>query len=328
MQEEKDYFKLMENPFLLDIEDKMEYTNEELVQIQTLLQNKYIDYIVEDGYNEDFKWPFHHVRDRCTKGLMQQIIDVPNNILPTKDLYKVGDGGDGKNCIVCSTPLSNNRHNFSQSILQSLEEVGFNGHFYLFNGGFPNPTGTEMKYAGVPYSFKIFAILEAHNKGFEKVIWIDAACYAVNNPKRLFDLLDENNVIFRWFYPNQFETEPGKNSYDREVLPQTLELLNKLTERDVRNDYCVNSIVFGLNLNLEIIHDFIAEYYEMVKLGLPFLSTYPEETVFAAIFNKPKYKHVFNYNNEEIFNLYINEHQVDKNAAKSHGFFFLQRKYN
>jgi hypothetical protein len=66
----------------------------------------------------------------------------------------------------------------------------------------------------------------------------------------------------------------------------------------------------------------------MVKLGLPFLSTYPEETVFAAIFNKPKYKHVFNYNNEEIFKLYINEHQVDKNAAKSLGFFFLQRKYN
>jgi hypothetical protein len=135
-------------------------------------------------------------------------------------------------------------------------------------------------------------------------------------------------VIFRWFYPNQFETEPGKISYDGEVLPQTLELLNKLTNRDIRNDFCVNSIVFGLNLTLDIIQDFIAEYYEMVKLGLPFLSTYPEETVFASIFNKPKYKYVFNYNNNEISKLYINEHYLDKVQAKINGFFFLQRRYN
>ena len=328
-KKEKDYFKLMENPFLLDIEDKMEYTNEELDHIQTLLQSKYIDHIIEDGYHENFNAPFYHVKNRCTKGLCynQKIIDLSNNILPTKDLFKVGDGGDGKNCLVCYSHLNTDRCEYSKTVLKSLEEVGFNGYFYLFNGGFPNPSGSEMKYAGVPYSFKVFAILEARNKGFEKVIWIDAACYAVNNPQRLFDMLDENNVIFRWFYPNQFETVPGKITYDGEVLPQTIDLLNKLTEKDIRNDFNVNSIIFGLNLTLDIVNDFIADYYEMVKLGLPFLSTYPEETVFATIFNKPKYKHVFNYHNHEISKLYINEHYQDKSQAKSNGYFFLQRRY-
>jgi hypothetical protein len=31
----------------------------------------------------------------------------------------------------------------------------------------------------------------------------------------------------------------------------------------------------------------------MVKLGLPFLSCFPEEIVFTSIFNKPYYNYVF-----------------------------------
>jgi hypothetical protein len=325
---EKDYFQTLENPFLLDIEDKKEYTNEELNDIQNMLQEKYIDYIIEDGYNENFKWGFSHVKSRCTQGLKQTIIDLSNNILPTKRLFKVGDGGDGKNCIVCSTPLKNNRCDFSQSIIQSLEEVGFNGHFYLLNGGFPTPLGIEMKYAGVPYSFKIFTMLEAYNLGFDKVIWIDASCYAVNNPQRLFDILNNNDTLFKWFLPNVFETDPNVESYDLTVLPKTLDLLNKIAGRNVRKDFNVNSIVFGLNLTSEKIRGFISEYYGMVNLGLPFLSTFPEEVVFSTIFNKPDYNYVFYYNNiNEIDKLYINQYYADKDTAKNAGFYFVQRYY-
>ena len=77
---EKDYFQTLENPFLLDIEDKKEYTNEELNEIQSMLRDKYIDNIVEEGYNENFKWDFAHVKDRCTRGLKQTLIDLSNNI--------------------------------------------------------------------------------------------------------------------------------------------------------------------------------------------------------------------------------------------------------
>jgi len=326
---QKDYYQCLENPYLIDIEDKMEYTNEELDQIQNLLREKYIDYIIEDGYNENFKWPFYWVRERCTKSLCstQKIIDLSNNILPSKKLYKIGNGGDGKCCFVNYTHLNTNRYDASKLMLKSLEEVDYNGHFLLFNGGFPNPTGTEMKYVGVPYSFKIFMLLEAYNRGFTKVIWLDAACYAVNNPEKLFDLLNKNNIMFRWFYPNVFENEPNANTCERVVLPQTIELLSKLVERDIRQDFSVNSIVFGLNFDSQIVNDFIKEYYEMVKLGLPFLSTFPEEIVFAAIFNKPKYNHVFKYHNPEITILYINEAYQNKETAKSNGYFFLQRSY-
>ena len=65
----------------------------------------------------------------------------------------------------------------------------------------------------------------------------------------------------------------------------------------------------------------------MVKLGLPFLSTFPEEFVFASIFNKPAYNYVFDHHRSETHKFYINEYYVNKSQAKDHGYFFLQRSY-
>ena len=163
-------------------------------------------------------------------------------------------------------------------------------------------------------------ILEAKKLGFNKVIWIDAACYAVNNPEPLFDLLDENDVVFRSFPSNMFET------FDNTVYPQTIELLNKLTHKDIRNDRKINTIVFGLNLNSEKIQKFIEEYYEMVKIGLPFLSYFPEEVVFGSILNKPEYKYVFN-NSGKMERLYIHEVHCNKEHARNCGYYFQQRIY-
>jgi hypothetical protein len=293
------------------------------IEFQLKISEINIDYFLESLYPEKpLTTTLDEMKRRCKRGTYQKIIDVSNNILPTKKLFKIGDGGDGKNCFVCCTQLSSDRCDFSKGILESLENVGFNGHFLLLNGGYPNPTGTEMKYVAVPYSFKIFMIMEATKLGFERVVWIDAACYAVLNPEPLFETLEINDVLFRSFPPNCFQP----NSCDNTVLPKTIELLNLLFNRDIRNDIIVNSIVFGLNLNSQLILNFINEYYEMVKLGLPFLSCFPEEVVFGCIFNKPEYKHILTKTNE-MRNLYINEIYLGKHHAGPGGFFFMQRHY-
>ena len=64
----------------------------------------------------------------------------------------------------------------------------------------------------------------------------------------------------------------------------------------------------------------------MVELGLPFLSSFPEEIVFTAIFNRPEYKYVIKKRNERNA-LYINETYLNEKSAKEYGYFFLQRKY-
>lgn len=319
----EDYFESETNPFLIDVAEKEEYMNEDFALIQTQLREKKLDEFIDKLYPKDraFHIPFELIRQRVKRGITATLIDIPNNKLPSKNLYKIGNGGDKNNCIVCcSTSLSSERTCMTTNIKESLEKVGFNGYFYLFTGGFPNPTNNELKYAGVPYCFKIFMMLEAKKLGFNKVIWIDAACYAVNNPEPLFDLLDENDVVFRSFPSYMFD------SFNDTVFPKTIELLNKLTNKDIRNDRKINTIVFGLKMNSDKIKKFIEEYYEMVKIGLPFLSYFPEEVVFGSILNKPEYKYVFN-NSGKMDRLYIHEVYSTKEHAKNCGFYFQQRQY-
>jgi hypothetical protein len=211
------------NPFLLNIDDKNDYTLEDYICIQDQLNNKNIDNILIEYYPPKNKfYEFDDFKNRCCKGLTQQLIDTT---LPTKKIYKFGNYENSKNCIVCCTPISNKQDNTrllaSQEIIKSLENVGYNGYFYLLNGGFPNPNGIEMKYAGVPYCFKIFMMLEAQKIGFDKVIWIDSGCYCINNPDRLFDILENQETIIK--------TIPYGNNYDGMVFSQTIDLLNSLT---------------------------------------------------------------------------------------------------
>lgn len=319
-----DFFEKLENPFIIDVEDKEEYSYHEYVKIQEQLEEKKLDAFLEDLYPKDkMITTLNEMKRRTTRGISQKIIDINNNkLVPTKQLFKIGTGGDGKNCFVCCTTLFSDRYTASLTMKDSLENVGFNGHFLLLNGGFPNPTGCEMKYAGVPYSFKIFMMLEAKKIGFERVIWIDASCYAVNNPERLFDIVKEDDAIFRAFRPNCFRPDTCNNI----VFPKTIELLSKLVNRNIRDDTNINSIVFGLNFNSSKINGFINEYYEMVKLGLPFLSSFPEEIVFTSIFNKPEYNYVFK-NRDEMFKLYINGCYLTNNEATHKGYYFVQREY-
>lgn len=317
------------NPFEIDIINKTDYDNNELFEIQKKIEEKQepIINLIKDLYpNQEpsYNISLDLLTNRCTKGAFQKLIDIEKDIYPSKVLYKIGNGGDKKNCFVCCTPLSNNRDEKSRNIHQSLEKVGFNGYFYLFNGGFPNPTGEEMRYATVPYCFKIFMMLEAKKLGFEKVIWLDAACYAVNNPQRLFDILDTDDAIFRQFWPYT----PGFPTYENTVLKETIHTLNDITKGNLVTNINVCSIVFGLNFNSEKIGKFVEEYYDMVKIGTPFLSYFPEEVVITAIFNKEEFRYLF-YNRGESQMLFIHENYVGNSweHARNCGYYFMQRTY-
>ena len=302
------------NKYLLEAQSKLDDKRDEIVE---LIKNMY-------PYNdENYKISLDFMIDRCSKSVRQKLIDVENNIYPSKTLYKIGNGGDHNCCFVCSTPLSNNREEKSKTIRESLENVGFNGHFYLFNGDFPTPRGGEMKYAAVPYCFKIFMMLEAKKLGFNKVIWLDSACYAVNNVDRLFDILEHDDAIFRQFWPYT----PGFLTYENTVFKETIQTLDKITNGNLVTSINVCSIVFGMNFGSDKINQFVEEYYDMVKLGTPFLSYYPEEVVITAIFNKPEYKYLF-YDRSESHKLFIHETAVGNfENAKNWGYYFVQRSY-
>jgi hypothetical protein len=301
----------MNNPFLIDVKERDDWSS-----IQSKLREKEpeLDALIASLYTEcpsDFGIPFDEIQRRVKRGIKQALEPA------TQEMFQIGDGGP--HCFVCSTPAlgSDSRGALSLDIPASLEAVGFHGHFLLFQGGFPNPTGKERAFAGVPYCFKIFMMMEAQKRGFDKVIWIDAACLAVNNPTRLFDLLETDVAVFRSFPANMFQR------YNQYIFPAVLQGLNDVLGSDVKNDTCVNSIVFGLRMSAPEVVAFIEEYYRMVERGWPFLSHFPEEVVFAVLFNQDPES--FFPNRPEHPMLYINEGYLPSEEARKHGYYFIQR---
>lgn len=311
----------MSNPFRIDIVEKEDYTLEEWQDIQNRLRAKIpeIEQWVHEHTPNDFV-PLEFILNRCLNGVRQTLID--GSRMPLKQLFQIGHGGNRKHCFVCSTPFQNNRYDNSQTMKESLEKVHYNGHFLLWNGGFPNPTGKEVQYAGVPYCFKIFMMLEARKLGFEQIIWLDSACLALQSPDRLFELLETDHVLFRTFPSNYFE----QNTYRFYVFPHTLDLLTQKVGRYICQDVNINSIVFGLDFTAPIIQQFVDEYYQMVEWGWPFLSYFPEEFVFATLFNSPTFSFLLK-TREEHEKLYIHEQHCDPEIARQYGFFFLQRHH-
>lgn len=318
----EDYFATLTNPFLLDVSEHCT----DLGAVQQRLQ----DPIRWDRLRTFIHAKFPHGRpfdtnlfwfeERLKRHTQQVLIDVSMGLLPIQTLYKVGNGGDGTCCVVCYTSLGNNRHAAAMGIYDSLVHVGFNGHFLLMEGGYPCPTGKELPYAGVPYAFKIFAMLEAEKRGFSKVLWVDAACVACQSPQKLFDILDDRPTLFRAFNHDRFGTYAGC------VLPQALDLLSAMTGANVRGCRKVVAMIFGLDMKHTAIRRFIDDYYATVRVGLPFFSLYPEEVVFSCILAKPEYADIF-CAWPEAHRLFINEAQCSYELASSYGYYFLQRKY-
>lgn len=310
------------NPFLINVPEKTEYDVNDYINIQKQLNEKNIDHIIETLYtNKNNFYELEDFKVRIKRGIKQKLLDAKNNT-PNKTLYKIGNCDNNKNCIVCCTAFKNDKNDSrylsSNNIVNSLINVGYNGHFYLFQGGFPNPTGKEMKYVGVPYCFKIFMMLEAYNLGFNNVIWIDSGCCALNNPDRLFEILEKDEVLIKKFDLN--------NKYDRMTFEKTIRLLNQLTKCDLHSAAYIETIVFGLNMMSDKVKNFIKDYYDMVELGWPFFSIFPEEIVISAIFNKPNYKPLL-YNNNLGHTLYVHEKYFNQTDAKNKGYYFHHKNY-
>jgi hypothetical protein len=271
------------NPFNLEIAPKTEVSCDDYITIQNMFSTRreHIEALVRGMYPTDrtgYATPETFV-GRSTRGLCQILVDPQKGWLPEVKLEKIGTGGD--RCIVTCVPYLKKYPELARAIGQALQKVGFNGHYLYLIGGYPNPTGAEIQFVGVPYAIKIFAMLEAQKRGFQKVICVDSATRPLRDPAPLFEKLERKGAFIHGW--------PCPDDVWKYVMPQTLQLLKKLTGTDVLKSTYVNSIVFGMKMDSKLAKKFIDSYYEMLKLGTPFLSCYPEEIVFSAIYGQGKF---------------------------------------
>jgi len=267
------------NPFKIDFPQKKDLTYDDYIEVQKQIRQIDILPLVRDMYanlNGTYFTSFEDIAGRCTKCIRQTLIDPANGQYPQKELVKIGRGSD--NCFVCCGPLNGKYPYYVKSLIETLERQGFDGYFLYYIGGWPNPTGEEIQYTAVPYSFKIFAMVEAQRMGFNKVLWVDAACLPLGDVQPLFDRIDKDGALLNWSRPSS----TGR----RYIFPQTQELLRNLTGTDVHSVPYINTIVFGLKMNTPEARKLVKMYYEFVRLGTPFLSCFPEEWVLTAIIGK------------------------------------------
>lgn len=277
----------------IDIRDELE----KIYPVQTLLGTRFND--KEDFYR------------RSMRGARQTLVDRSLGLLPKKELIEVNGGGD--NCVVLSCPIHPKYEALLLSLIEALKEIGFRGAIYYRIGGFPNPTGEEVRYVAVPYSFKIFTMIEAYNLGYKNVLWLDASVYPLQNLELIFQKIREDGAVFSW-----------KKFRKNGLLPKTQKILHELTGYQPGFFAHVSMQVFGLKMDLPWVQDFIEDYYKMVRLGTPFISCYPEEHVISSLAYKyrnhipPKLEKIILPSSED------NKLFVD---AKKQGYFFFLRKH-
>ncbi len=147
------------NPFAISFPAKKGVSNEDCVQIQKQLRELNVEPLLRELYPENQGFcAFEGFLTRCSKGVSQTLIDLEKGHCPIQQLEKIGQGSNL--CVVTCVPYDHVYPAFVRSLAKNLQTVGFNGYFLYRLGGFPNPTGEETQYVGVPYSFKIFMMLE------------------------------------------------------------------------------------------------------------------------------------------------------------------------
>ncbi len=314
---------LSANPFFIDLSLKEDPTPADWEQVQNKLRAidiaPTLHQIYPNSASKKFWFQKPELKEeadflgRISRGLKQTLISSSQGKVPVKQLTQINEGGDC--CIVVFASYDGVYADQLKTMIPALEATGFNGHVLLMTGGFPNPTGEEIQYAGVPYSFKIFALLEAKKLGFGKALWLDAALYPLKNPEPIFDQIAKNGSFF----------ECRKNG-TRYLLPTTQQVLLKETGIDMYNTKSVRARVIGLNFNAPQIQDLISEYYRLVRLGTPFISCFPEEHVLGALVAKTPEL----FPSSSLENLVKSERKLHGKSLQNlqeNGYFFLLKKH-
>lgn len=315
--------QLPQNPFSLSLDDLKldgkELTFSNYVEIQKRIQSIDITEILKDKYIDCQEKEFTHFQDfwnRCTKSLRQILIDPEKGHFPQKKLVQIGKGGG--RCVVCAGSFNGKYPSYIDALQKGLQETGFNGHLLYYIGGWPNPTGQEIRFVSVPYCFKVFAMVEAKQLGFNQVLWVDSACYPLRNIEPLFDILERDGALLNWSRP--------KKSW-KYIFPSTVDALKQITGVNVIKTKFINSIVMGLKMDTPQAEKFVQKYYEMAELGFPFLSCYPEEFVFTSIINDGNYPSWVAHKPPKLIksSLALDSPEEAENQRKQ-GIFFYHRK--
>jgi hypothetical protein len=107
---------------------------------------------------------------------------------------------------------------------RSLIYHGYAGSMLLWKDSLPPNSPTHQEN---PYAFKIYAFIDAIQRGYKVVMWLDSSFWCIKNPHHLFDIIYDNGVFaFRSGYncaqtcPDNLLARMGYTRDEAEKLPE------------------------------------------------------------------------------------------------------------
>ena len=281
-------FLLLANPFLFDTLKESRDSIDTYYELEKKLSNSSIRDNIDQLFfqekeklhltKEEFETVYGHIHIRVSKGIDQKFYSKETS----KGLLKINNGGN--QCVVTTVDLSGRRNpELIYQIYENLKETGFDGYLYYRIGGFPTPSNMEMRYAAVPYSFKIFLMEEARQLGFRYVLWLDSRLIPMRSPDPIFAHIKKHHA----FLVND------RLMVRMNFLTYSLESLENLLGINPLHYPRIATPVFGLDMDFSSVRNLVKDYYLCCEDGLTFLSVFPEEHVLSAIVGK--YKKDFKY---------------------------------
>lgn len=53
-----------------------------------------------------------------------------------------------------------------------------------------------LRFAHIPYSFKVLSILESYRFGYKNILWIDISLHPINNLDKVFEDIEKKGTYF------------------------------------------------------------------------------------------------------------------------------------
>lgn len=76
-----------------------------------------------------------------------------------------------------------------QRLRRSLKVCGYDGDVLFWEGVLPPDAKPHSE---DPYGFKIHALKHAISKGYKRVLWLDASIWAIKNPNKMFEYIEQH----------------------------------------------------------------------------------------------------------------------------------------
>ena len=136
---------------------------------------------------------------------------------------------------------------------RSLEKVGYSGDVLFFADELPQGALSQEE---SPMGYKSFAIREAINKGYKKILWLDANMVCIRNPKTIFKKIEQAGYYF--WYPYSEYLSQTCSEFTLEKLGVSKVLASSIPDScaacvgiNAENDQAVKFLEEWLNLSLD-----------------------------------------------------------------------------